>query len=115
MSQEVMTVEEVAKYLSISPETVYDKVGTHDMPYMKLGNLLRFPKETIDEWLRKETVPPVPRFYDEVARAASRWLFHQWLISRGIDPDKVDEATLHKASEVALEDLKLNPNPKVIP
>ena len=28
MSQEVMTVEEVAKYLSISPETVYDKVSS---------------------------------------------------------------------------------------
>ncbi len=46
-----MTVEELAKYLKIKPDTIYKKVRKGELPAVKLGKLLRFPKELIDQWI----------------------------------------------------------------
>lgn len=51
MSNILMTVEELAKYLKIKPDTIYKKVKRGELPALKLGKLLRFPKELIDEWV----------------------------------------------------------------
>lgn len=47
----LMTVEELAKYLKIKPDTIYKKVRKGELPAIKLGKLVRFPKELIDEWI----------------------------------------------------------------
>src|SRR5688572_1679299 len=47
----LMTVEELAKYLKIKPDTIYKKVRKGELPAIKLGKLVRFPKELIDQWI----------------------------------------------------------------
>lgn len=47
----LLTVEELAKYLKVKPDTIYKKVKKGELPAIKLGKLLRFPKELIDEWI----------------------------------------------------------------
>lgn len=47
----LLTVEELAKYLKIKPDTIYKKVRKGELPAVKLGKLVRFPKEAIDQWL----------------------------------------------------------------
>ena len=47
MPKEIMTVEEVAEYLNLSPATIYQKVHDKSMPYTKITNLLRFPKKSL--------------------------------------------------------------------
>lgn len=47
----LMTVEELAKYLKIKPDTIYKKVRRGELPAIKLGKLLRFPKELVDDWV----------------------------------------------------------------
>lgn len=47
----LLTVEELAKYLKIKPDTIYKKVRKGELPAIKLGKLVRFPKELIDEWI----------------------------------------------------------------
>ncbi|MBI2607091.1 MAG: helix-turn-helix domain-containing protein [Deltaproteobacteria bacterium] len=47
----LMTVEELAKYLKIKPDTIYKKVRKGELPAIKLGKLIRFPRELIDEWI----------------------------------------------------------------
>lgn len=47
----LLTVEELAKYLKIKPDTIYKKVRKGELPAIKLGKLVRFPKELIDQWL----------------------------------------------------------------
>ncbi len=50
----LMTVEELAKYLKIKPDTIYKKVRKGELPAVKLGKLLRFPKELIDQWILEQ-------------------------------------------------------------
>lgn len=49
-----MTLEEVAKYLWVSKDSIYRLAQKGEIPASKLGNLWRFKKEEIDEWMRKK-------------------------------------------------------------
>jgi len=45
-----MTLEEVAAYLKLKPQTIYTWVQEKKIPAAKLGNQWRFKKSIIDEW-----------------------------------------------------------------
>ncbi|HUW22582.1 MAG TPA: helix-turn-helix domain-containing protein [bacterium] len=47
-----MTIEEIAKYLNVSKDSIYRLAQKGEIPASKLGNLWRFKKEEIDEWMR---------------------------------------------------------------
>ena len=47
----IMTVEQVAKYLNMVPDTIYRKARAGKIPAVKMGKCWRFPKETLDRWL----------------------------------------------------------------
>ena len=105
MPKEIMTVEEVAEYLNLSPATIYQKVHDKSMPYTKITNLLRFPKEIIDEWLLKNTTYPDENLFEEFARWHSRYLFKEWLKSKGKKPDTISAEELNRIAGDALKDL----------
>lgn len=48
----MFNVEEVAEYLGITPDTVYRKARTGEIPGVRIGRIWRFPKDVIDDWLR---------------------------------------------------------------
>jgi excisionase family DNA binding protein len=48
---EIMTVEEVAKYLKLTPQTVYKWAQEGQIPAAKLGKEWRFRKRILDEWI----------------------------------------------------------------
>lgn len=56
---ELMTVDELAQYLCVTPDTVYRKVRTGEIPSIRIGRLLRFSKKTIENWLEQKTIHPV--------------------------------------------------------
>jgi excisionase family DNA binding protein len=86
MSSEIMTIQELAKYLDLAEGTLYKKVSNNEIPYAKLGNLLRFPKWAIDQWVSENTVKPPDALFNEFAKLQSRYHFKKWLESKGIDP-----------------------------
>lgn len=47
-----MTLEEVAIYLHVSKDSIYRLSQKGKIPASKLGNLWRFKKEEIDEWMK---------------------------------------------------------------
>ena len=47
-----LSVEEIAKHLSISKETVYRWVESGRMPAHKVGKQWRFQSTEVDEWVR---------------------------------------------------------------
>ena len=49
MSDEVLTVREVAKYLKLDERTVYNLANQRKLPAIKLGKQWRFKKADIDE------------------------------------------------------------------
>ena len=51
--QDIMTLEEVAKYLKVKPQTIYTWAQNKKIPAAKLGKEWRFKKSLIDEWFDK--------------------------------------------------------------
>jgi excisionase family DNA binding protein len=45
-----MTLEEVAAYLKVKPQTIYTWAQEKKIPAAKLGKEWRFKKSLIDEW-----------------------------------------------------------------
>ena len=50
MTDEIMTLEEVAAYLKLKPQTIYTWAQQNKIPAAKLGKEWRFKKSIIDEW-----------------------------------------------------------------
>jgi len=46
-----MTLEEVAAYLKLKPQTIYTWAQEKKIPAAKLGKEWRFKKSIIDEWI----------------------------------------------------------------
>ena len=57
--QGLLTVEEVASYLGMSPCTVYRQANKNEIPFIKLGSRLRFRRAEIDDWLAKRQRRPI--------------------------------------------------------
>lgn len=52
--QELMTIEEVAKYLRVKKRTIYEWVKNGKIPAIKTVGQWRFKKEKIDSWLESQ-------------------------------------------------------------
>ena len=50
MNTEIMTLEEVAAYLKLKPQTIYNWAQTKKIPAAKIGKEWRFKKSIIDVW-----------------------------------------------------------------
>lgn len=50
----VLTIEELSVYLKIPKSTLYKLVREGKIPSQKVGRHLRFHRESIDEWLKRE-------------------------------------------------------------
>lgn len=50
MQNDIMTLEEVAAYLRLKPQTIYTWAQEKKIPAAKLGKEWRFKKSIIDEW-----------------------------------------------------------------
>ena len=50
MASDIMTLEEVADYLRLKPQTIYTWAQEKKIPAAKLGKEWRFKKSIIDEW-----------------------------------------------------------------
>lgn len=46
-----MTLQEVAGYLRVSKDSIYRLAQKGEVPASKIGNLWRFRKDEIDEWM----------------------------------------------------------------
>ena len=50
---DLMTIEEIEKYLRFSRKTIYKLLKKGEIPAIRIGNKWRFDKEAIDDWLRQ--------------------------------------------------------------
>jgi nitrogen PTS system EIIA component len=51
MDDDILTIEEVAKYLRVSERTVYDWAQKGEIPSGKIGTVWRFKKSEIEKWV----------------------------------------------------------------
>ena len=55
---EIMTLEEVARYLRVSDRTIYDWASKGDIPGGKIGTSWRFKRTDIKQWLDEKLASP---------------------------------------------------------
>ena len=51
MASEILTIEEVARYLRVSETTVYEWAQKGEIPAGKIGTVWRFKKDDIESWV----------------------------------------------------------------
>lgn len=54
MSDDILTIKEVAEYLKIKEKTAYALAAKGEIPGFKVGGSWRFRREEIVEWTRKK-------------------------------------------------------------
>ncbi len=53
MEDDILTIEDVAKYLRVSERTVYDWAQKGEIPSGKIGTVWRFKKSEIEKWVNE--------------------------------------------------------------
>lgn len=50
---ELLTIEELQKYLQISRSKAYELANTNDFPVLRIGRAIRIPRDRLEEWVKK--------------------------------------------------------------
>jgi excisionase family DNA binding protein len=50
----LLDVSQLSEMLNVKKKTIYDWVHKNKIPYLKLGNLVRFNPNDIDQWLKSK-------------------------------------------------------------
>jgi len=69
---EIMTLEEVAAYLKLKPQTIYTWAQEKKIPAAKLGKEWRFKRSVIDRWINQHFDPKFRSLVQEADPPASR-------------------------------------------
>lgn len=96
MSDDILTIEEVAKYLRVSERTVYDWAQKGEIPAGKIGTVWRFKKDEIEKWVNERLT----------ASARSQKTITHVQVQNILSPDRIvilEHSTKHDAL-VALAD-----------
>ncbi|OFZ26164.1 MAG: hypothetical protein A2381_08585 [Bdellovibrionales bacterium RIFOXYB1_FULL_37_110] len=59
---ELLTMKEVIELFKVKESKVRRAIFKKEIPYIKLGGLIRFKKEHLFDWLSARTVCPRPSF-----------------------------------------------------
>ncbi|MBI4766893.1 MAG: helix-turn-helix domain-containing protein [Deltaproteobacteria bacterium] len=59
MENRYFNIEELSRYLGIKKSTIYSRVGKREIPYYKIGRLIRFRREDIDRWIEGHKREPI--------------------------------------------------------
>ncbi len=61
----IMTLEEVAEYLRVKPQTIYTWAQEKKIPAAKLGKEWRFKKSIIDKWFNGRIDEKFRNYFEE--------------------------------------------------
>jgi excisionase family DNA binding protein len=64
-NDKIMTLEEVADYLRLTPQTIYTWAQERKIPAVKLGKEWRFKKSLIDKWFNDHFDPRFKSYLEE--------------------------------------------------
>ncbi len=56
----LIDIRAVADYTGLSTHTLYTMVSQRRIPFVKLGRCLRFDLDRLDEWIKQNSVIPMP-------------------------------------------------------
>lgn len=53
----VLSISDVAEILNVTPATVRRHIKTNDLPHIKVGRLVRIPKDSLIGYLHGDQIP----------------------------------------------------------
>jgi len=56
MDKRFLSIHELSQYLGLAKGTLYVWVCHKQIPYLKVGRLVKFDKQEIDAWLKQKRV-----------------------------------------------------------
>lgn len=59
-TRSLLTIQQAAQVTGISVPTLYKWVTQRKIPHIKLGRLVKFDPRKLDEWIKQQTVMPMP-------------------------------------------------------
>lgn len=101
-----MTAEDVAEYLVVSRSTVYKMVQAGEIPYTKIGSMLRFPKLIVDRWLADSATHPERTLLDEFEILYEKFHLKKFLQAKGIRYQELTDEQLLEHLRIAVKDLR---------
>ena len=57
--KEILNIDELSLYLGIKKSTLYSKVERKEIPFYKIGHLVRFRRSDIDLWMERFSSEPL--------------------------------------------------------
>ena len=54
MSDEILTIQELAEYLKLNEKTAYRLAGEGKLPGFKVGGSWRFKREDLEAWIEQQ-------------------------------------------------------------
>ena len=52
MMKEYWTIDEISEYLSVKRSSLYSRVEAKEIPYYRIGRLIRFKLAEVEEWMQ---------------------------------------------------------------
>ncbi len=59
-SRHLLTIQQASQVTGISPTTLYKWVSHRKIPHIKMGRLVKFDPLKLEEWIKQQTVMPMP-------------------------------------------------------
>ncbi|MCZ6799423.1 MAG: helix-turn-helix domain-containing protein [Nitrospirae bacterium] len=56
----LLTIQQAAQITGVSITTLYKWVSHRKIPYIKMGRLVKFDPSKLEEWIKQQTVMPMP-------------------------------------------------------
>jgi excisionase family DNA binding protein len=67
--REVMDIRQASAYLGISADSLYKYASEGLIPAFKLGNRWRFKRSLLEEWMERQSLPPLAPVPEKRVRA----------------------------------------------
>ncbi|MCS5596726.1 MAG: helix-turn-helix domain-containing protein [Alphaproteobacteria bacterium] len=55
MTDDILTIKELSSHLKTSEKTIYRILSKNEIPAFTVGNVWRFEKEAIDQWIKEKS------------------------------------------------------------
>ncbi len=65
-----ITVREAAVFLSIKEKTIYHLVNQGSMPHYRIGKMVRFNKNELENWMRSKRAESMTTRVEKIVRSA---------------------------------------------
>ncbi len=65
-----ITVREAAIFLGIKEKTIYHLVNQGSIPHYRIGKMVRFSEDELENWMKSKKAPSVQTVVDKIVRSA---------------------------------------------